>query len=187
MKSILLILALVACGSLDHAFSQDKVKEHPDRKDVAGIDGEDREMIAAQEKARKSLMGFIEALQKREKNKRYLLKVKLEEGDKVEHVWLEPVKWNEPGLLGILAVDPVAIKKHKKGDVIAPSPADVSDWVILSADGTKKGGFTADVIEKRRAETKQSDQGDADQPATTVKSKSEDKEKAKLKSKAPPE
>ncbi len=114
------------------------------------MDGEDKEMLAAQKKAFDTLKTFIEAIQDREDGKRYLLKVKLEEGDEVEHVWLEPVKWSDPGLLGILAVDPVAIKKHKKGDVIAPVPSEISDWVILSDDGSKQGGYTMDVIERRR-------------------------------------
>ena len=72
-----------------------------------------------------------------------------------------------------------SLKKHKKGDVIAPLPADVSDWVILSSDGSK-GGFTMDVIEKRRTKEKEkSEQGGAEQPATAPESKSEGNEKAK--------
>jgi len=63
---------------------------------------------------------------------------------------------------GILAVDPITIKKHKKGDEITPQPEEVTDWVILSRDGSKKGGFTIDVIEKRRAEAKKSEQGSGD-------------------------
>lgn len=138
----------------DPVSAQDEMKENPSRKNVAAIDREDPEMAAAQEKARASLITFVEAVQKPEQDKRYLLKVKLAEGDQVEHVWLEPVKWNDPGLSGILAVDPVAITKHKKGDVIAPMPEDVSDWIILSADGSKDGGFTTTVIEKRRAKSR---------------------------------
>ena len=174
MKSLLLTLAVLACMSPDITHAQDKVKEHPERKDVAGIDGEDKEMLDAQEKALKTLKTFIEALQNRKEGNRYLLKVKITEKDEVEHVWLEPVKWNDPGLLGVLPADPVAIKKHKKGDVIAPLPADVSDWVILSSDGSKEGGFTMDVIEKRRTKEKEkSEQGGAGQPATRSESDSE--------------
>ena len=95
-------------------------------------------------------------------DKRYLLKAVIMEGQDTEHVWLEPVKWNDPGLVGILAVDPITIKKHKKGDEITPQPEEVTDWVILSRDGSKKGGFTIDVIEKRRAEAKKSEQGSGD-------------------------
>ena len=159
MKIIILsFLSILAFGCVDLTFAEDSLEEHPDRKDVIGVDGEDKEMVAAQKKALETLMTFIAALQNRDDAKRYLLKVKLEEGEEVEHVWLEPVKWNDPGLLGILAVDPVAIKKHKKGDIISPLPRDVSDWVILSSDGSKVGGFTMDVIEKRREKEKKSEQ-----------------------------
>ncbi|MEM7147214.1 MAG: DUF2314 domain-containing protein [Verrucomicrobiota bacterium] len=143
-------LVAIAIGFADCVLAEDSTSEHPDRDDVTGVDGDDEEMVAAQKKALETLETFIEAIQNRDEEKRYLLKVRLEENEEVEHVWLEPVKWNDPGLLGVLAVDPVAIKKHKKGDVIAPLPSEVSDWVILSADGSKEGGFTMDVIEKRK-------------------------------------
>ncbi|WP_159434743.1 DUF2314 domain-containing protein [Rubritalea squalenifaciens] len=164
MKHAILTLIVVAVVLPEFSYAQEKLEKHPDREDVTGVDGEDKEMLAAQEKARKSLMTFVQSLQKRDKSKRYLLKVILEEDGETEHVWLEPVKWNDPGLLGILSVDPVAIKKHKKGDVIAPLPSDISDWVILSSDGSKQGGFTVDVIEKRRTKTKQGEQGAAPKP-----------------------
>lgn len=155
MKTTLLsFLSILSFGWVGMVFAEDSLQEHPDRKDVTGVDGEDKEMLAAQKKALETLKTFIAALQNLDDDKRYLLKVKLVEGDDVEHVWLEPVKWNDPGLMGILAVDPVAIKKHKMGDVISPLPKDVSDWVILSADGSKEGGFTMDVIEKRREKEK---------------------------------
>ena len=139
--------------------TEEKIKGHPERKDVAGIEAHDLEMIAAQKEARETLMEFTTAIQARENDKRYLLKAVIMEGQDTEHVWLEPVKWNDPGLVGILAVDPITIKKHKKGDEITPQPEEVTDWVILSRDGSKKGGFTIDVIEKRRAEAKKSEQG----------------------------
>ena len=143
--------------------------------------------VAGAKKARESLMTFVRALGKREKGKRYLLKVTLKEGDTVEHVWLEPVRWNDPGLLGVLAVDPVEIKKHKKGDVIYPLPADVSDWLILSEDGTKEGGFTADVIEKRRAAAKKGKPEGAGASAAESESESGEKEKPEGGEKEKPE
>ena len=157
MKAKILFYCAVALIQVTSMNADDKVEKHPTRDDVVGVDGEDKEMLEAQGKARDSLMRFVKAVQKREKGKRYLLKVKLSEGEAVEHVWLEPVKWNDPGLIGILAVDPVSLKTRKKGDTIAPRPSEVTDWVILSADGTKEGGFTADVIEKRKAKAKESE------------------------------
>ncbi len=149
MRLIFLIVTFAAFLVTD-VLSQSSLEKHADRKDVDGVDGGDAEMLAAQEKARESLGDFVEALKNRKDDQRYLVKVRLEEGDEVEHVWLEPVKWVEPGLKGILAVDPVAIKKYSKGDVIAPRPKEISDWLILLPDGGKKGGYTVDVIAKRK-------------------------------------
>lgn len=154
MKIYTILLCAVALIQIVPMNADEKIEKHPTRDDVAGVDDDDKEMLEAQKKARESLMQFVKAIQKREEGKRYLLKVKLSEGKEVEHVWLEPVKWNDPGLLGILAVDPVALKRKKKGDRIAPLPGEITDWMILSEDGTKKGGFTADVIEKRKSKVK---------------------------------
>ena len=187
MRRIFLTIALVVIALSSNTLAKKPMKEHPDRKDVDGIEREDPEMLAANKKARESLMTFVRALGKREKGKRYLLKVTLKEGDTVEHVWLEPVRWNDPGLLGVLAVDPVEIKKHKKGDVIYPLPADVSDWLILSEDGTKEGGFTADVIEKRRAAAKKGKPEGAGASAAESESESGEKEKPEGGEKEKPE
>ncbi len=154
MKQNIILICAIALTQITPMNADEKIERHPTRDDVAGVDGEDKEMLEAQKKAQDSLMQFIKAIQKREEGKRYLLKVKLSEGEEIEHVWLEPVKWNDPGLLGILAVDPVALKKKKKGDTITPLPSEITDWLILSEDGSKEGGFTTDVIEKRKAKTK---------------------------------
>lgn len=134
--------------------ADEQIIKLPGRDDVVGVDGDDGEMLEAQKKAQDSLMQFIRAIQKRAEGERYLLKVRLTEGDVVEHVWLKPVKWNDPGLIGILAVDPVTIKKMKKGDIVAPLPREITDWVILSKDGTRQGGFTEDVIERQESRDK---------------------------------
>lgn len=150
MKLATIFMLSAALFLVSSVQADETVKKHPTRGDVAGVEGEDPEMLDAQKKAQASLPHFVKAVQNREAGKRYHLKVKLSEGNDIEHVWLEPVKWNHPGLLGVLAVKPVAIKNKKRGDVIAPLPSDITDWVILSEDGSKQGGFTADVIEKRR-------------------------------------
>lgn len=125
------------------------------REDIVGVSDEDEEMNAAMEKARKTLPEFVKEIQKRDdKNKLYMIKVLISEGEHGEHVWLVPVKWMDPGLVGILASEPAKIKKVKKGDVIRPLPSEISDWVIMNRDGTKQGGFTMDVIEKHEKAAK---------------------------------
>ncbi|MGV3661981.1 MAG: DUF2314 domain-containing protein [Prosthecobacter sp.] len=157
MKPLLLLalLCLLPSNSL-LLQAQEKMKEHPTRDDVTGIPSDDPELLAAYQKARDTLIHFVNALEKPDPQKRYLLKVKLIEGGQTEQVWLEPVRWMEPGLKGVLAVDPVFIKNYKKGDVIHPLPGEVSDWVILSEDGTKEGGLTEDLVQRRRAELEKS-------------------------------
>jgi len=98
------------------------IKKHPERDDVFGVRRNDGEMKSAREQVMATLRGFITEVQNPVEGRRYLIKVELKEGKEVEHVWLEPVKWMNPGLAGILAVKPAFITKHKQGDVIAPMP-----------------------------------------------------------------
>ena len=126
------------------------LKKHPDRDDVIGVRSDDKEFKRAREQVMKTLRGFIEEVQNPKEGTRYLVKVELREGKEVEHVWLEPVKWINPGLVGILASEPAFIKKHKVGDLIKPLPDQISDWAIIAPDGSKCGGFTVDTIDNRR-------------------------------------
>lgn len=126
------------------------ITKHPERDDVVGVRRGDGEFKRAREQAMETLRGFIEEVQDPQEGTRYLVKVELTEGKEVEHVWLEPVRWLNPGLAGYLAVEPAFIKKHKMGDLITPLPAQISDWVIIAADGSKRGGFTVDSIDRRR-------------------------------------
>ena len=128
-----------------------EIKDHPDRKDVAGVRAQNKEMILAQKEAKKTLLSFVKSLENKDPEKRYLLKIRLKEGDKVEHVWLEPVRLFENKVQGILSVEPIYIEMYKKGDSITPLPSQISDWIIFSKDGSKKGGYTSDVISKYQA------------------------------------
>ena len=117
-------------------------------------------MNEAMEKARETFGQFTKALKDMDDEKRYLLKMRIAEGDDVEHVWLEPVKLEKQegekssGVVGVLAVKPFEIKKWKQGDVLRPKLDEISDWVIFSEDGSKKGGFTIDVLDKLEREAK---------------------------------
>ena len=74
----------------------------------------------------------------------------LTEDATTEHVWLEPVRWANPGIEGILAVDRANLPSYKRGDLIRPVPDKISGWVILDEDGDQRGGFTIEVIERRQ-------------------------------------
>ena len=125
-------------------------KKHRERNDVVGVPCGDREFKRAREQVMATLRGFIEELQNPREGTRYLVKVELKEGKEVEHVWLDPVKWINPSLAGILASEPAFIKSYKVGDLIKPLPDQISDWIIIAPDGSKRGGFTLDTIDKRR-------------------------------------
>ena len=149
MKKSFVIFTVLFIANNIPALSQENLQKHPERKDVRGVNGEDQEMKEAQQRAQKELIKFINSLKSPDADKRYLLKVKLEEKGEVEHVWLEPVKLKGSGVIGILAVKPIYIEKFKQGDLIYPTPKKITDWVILSSDDSKEGGYTLDVIEKR--------------------------------------
>ena len=162
-----LVMLTTVHGEQDPASSKNQKEarqkiESVGREDVVQAESDDKEMNAAMKKARDTLLTFFNVLEKRDKDKRYLLKVRIEEDGEVEHVWLEPVKRQESGIIGMLANKPVSIKKHKVGDVIAPLPDEVSDWAILSKDGTYEGGYTIKLMEKRVKAREQKDKKPGD-------------------------
>lgn len=83
MKIHILLFCAIALIQITPMNAAEKVKKHPARDDVTGVDGEDKELLAAQRKAQESPMQFIKAIQKPEEGKRYLLKVKLSEGKEI--------------------------------------------------------------------------------------------------------
>ena len=122
-----------------------------DSERVVDVDSADPEMNQAYEDARKSVSDFVAALGERKPGYWYLLKMRIEAEDEVEHIWVDSVSYKEGVFSGMIANEPYRITSMKMGDTVRSSADDISDWAILDdKDELTAGGFTIAVMEKKR-------------------------------------
>lgn len=118
---------------------------------VQGYTASDAELNKAYTDARSTVQDFISQLSSAKPDYRYLVKVRIEAEGNVEHVWLEPVRYENGNFRGSIANAPVKITSIKKGDAAEAKPAEISDWVVLDASGAiAAGGFTQKAMESHR-------------------------------------
>jgi uncharacterized protein YegJ (DUF2314 family) len=136
------VLSLSACGA---GTSQSAVQRsgEPDVYDVAA---DDSAMNAAIAQARASLGEFTAALKAPgDERSDFSLKVRLEDGEKVEHVWLSDPFVTDSEVGGVIGNDVVDVKGYSIGDRVTFDLDHVSDWMYVE-DGVLRGGFTIRVL-----------------------------------------
>ncbi|MBL0015353.1 MAG: DUF2314 domain-containing protein [Bacteroidetes bacterium] len=106
----------------------------------------DAQMNWAMEKARHTLGYFRESLaDPSEEQYGFSLKVRIEDENGVEHMWLGDLSLDEDGLFyGTLDSDPVMVQNVKAGTRIGIPVDAISDWLIVE-DGRLIGGYTIRV------------------------------------------
>jgi uncharacterized protein YegJ (DUF2314 family) len=142
---ILLGGALVqGCGT-----SADAVVQRPGEPDVHMVNGDDPEMNAAIAKAQSTLDGFVVQLNAQKPNQRYFsVKVRLEQGDVAEHVWLDEPQISGDTVGGYLANEPLDLTGYALGQVITVTKDQLSDWMYVQ-DDVLQGGYTLRVLRDR--------------------------------------
>lgn len=118
------------------------------RNDVQGYKGDDAVLTKATGDARSTIQNFISRLASPKPNYRYLVKARIEADGHVEHVWLEPVRYENGVFRGSIANAPVKITSMRIGDMAQTKPNEISDWVILDdTSAIAEGGFTQKAME----------------------------------------
>lgn len=119
-----------------------------DELGVVPIPPEDPDLLAAYEKAAKSLDGFIAELQ--QPDGRVMIvkaEVKSTNSQKIEYIWVENLSYERGKFTGTLANEPVDLGELVLGSKVTFDRKKVKDWYI--DDGKSiKGNFTAPVMEK---------------------------------------
>lgn len=117
--------------------------------------GDDAEMNAAMEEARRRLDEFRRAMHDDACRlipiiEGAFVKARFESmiTGKVEHIWIEDADFEGDEIIGTLASEPNAIPELTKDDRVAVSPDAVSDWAYRQ-NGRTFGGFTIRVMQKR--------------------------------------
>lgn len=122
---------------------------------VVGAAGDDPQMLAATEEARRTWPEFVQAFRKKPENtESYAAKFPFDAPDQKEFMWVEVVAIKEDTIVGRLGNDPVWVKDLKLGDEVTMKVSELSDWMYFK-DGEIVGGYTVKVLmEKQKREEK---------------------------------
>jgi len=119
------------------------------------IPGDDPEMNAAMDEARRRLPEFRRALDEDAcrvipEIEGALVKAAVSSvaTGKTEHIWIEDAGFENDMIVGTVSSEPNQIPEVAKGVWIAVSPDDLSDWVYRHR-GRTFGGFTVKLIQRR--------------------------------------
>ncbi len=74
-----------------------------------------------------------------------------DDGSDVEWMWIEVLRWNDAGELeGVLANDPVHIRRFQSGARVKFPAGQIYDYEVLKPDGTRQGNETGRLMEQQR-------------------------------------
>lgn len=113
---------------------------------VVGFKDDDPEMNAAIAKAVQNLPEFVACVEKPSPTQSTVsLKVRFEDPNGVEHMWLTNVTHNNGNFSGVLDDDPVVVKNVRAGESVTVSKDRVSDWLVID-NGQMKGGYSIQLM-----------------------------------------
>lgn len=120
-----------------------------DDNEIIMISAQDREMMAAIQKARSSLDTFLELVRNPPPDVSGLkLKVMVKDSNGTEHFWVAPFRSTATGFEGRLANEPRIVKSVTYGQQLNFTRADISDWGYVK-NGRQVGSFTVCVMLKQ--------------------------------------
>ena len=104
---------------------------------------EDPDMNAARGKARATLDSFLAANASPAPGSRaYSIKVKVSDGEAVEHFWVKKFRRDGDGFAGAIDNAPEIVHTVRLGQEIRFARSEISDWMYID-NGKMKGNFTA--------------------------------------------
>jgi len=68
----------------------------------------------------------------------------------LEHMWVSVSVWHDGRIKGQLMNDPFACPDLRAGQTVSFAEDEVSDWILTTSDGSRLGGYTSDVLNRRR-------------------------------------
>ena len=123
------------------------VRKRENNPDVVDIHNNDEKMNWAIEKAHLTLHYFKDCLKQPSPEQQYFsVKVKIEDKDKVEHIWLtNPSFDGEGNLFGVIGNEPIDVTNVKFKQQIGINEHLLSDWMIIE-NGRLIGGYTIRAV-----------------------------------------
>ncbi|MEO0975208.1 MAG: DUF2314 domain-containing protein, partial [Pseudomonadota bacterium] len=122
--------------------------EQRDENEIVWVDDDGPLMSEAIRKARATLDEFLALVRSPSEGMAgFKLKVRLAEGEDVEHFWVTPFRETDAGFVGTLANDPVILTSFEGGQELVFDRSMISDWGY-ELDGKQVGSFTVCAIFK---------------------------------------
>ena len=121
------------------------VIQRPGEPDVVGVAADDDAMNAAMQAARDSYDTFLSELGSPEPTGHYSVKIRVDDGPEVEHIWLNELQLEGGALTGVVNNEPVSVSTVRLGDRVSVERERLSDWLIID-QGVYRGGFTIRVL-----------------------------------------
>jgi uncharacterized protein YegJ (DUF2314 family) len=110
------------------------------------LEDDDPRMLAAVEQARATADGFIARLREPSTGQTSAaVKMRLEEDEVVEHVWLANPRFEDDYFVGRLDNDLINIKRWRAGDTLRVPRENLSDWLIIES-GQLRGGYSIRLL-----------------------------------------
>lgn len=117
---------------------------------ILTIAGDDPEMEAAVEEARRRWPEFVAAFEQRsgDDDEPYLIKAPFTDGDDTEFMWVSVTGIENDIIYGELGNSPASIKTVDEGDNVRVKLEDLNDWMCI-IDDMPTGAFTLKVLSER--------------------------------------
>lgn len=113
---------------------------------VVNVAQDDARMNAAMDKARSTVNTFIAALKSpRSTQTAFSVKMRFNEGKKVEYMWLVPVTYDGKSFHGQVNNTPEKVTNVKLGQEVSLAPSEIADWMYVD-NGTLVGGYTTRAV-----------------------------------------
>ena len=125
----------------------ESVQQRSEDSNVVNVKSEDDGMNWAIEKAKLTLHYFEKCLVSPKSAQQYFsIKVKIDDGENIEHLWLTEPSFDEEGnLFGVVGNQPLDVKTVALGQKIGIDRNLISDWMIIE-NGRLIGGYTIRAI-----------------------------------------
>lgn len=134
--------------TLAELFRQGKAAEAMETYTADGVStvaSDDERMAAAIAEARQRWPEFVEAFESRcAPDSGYGIKAPFEQGDRIEHLWIEVDRADSISATGKVVSRPIALARPRHGDEVTVKADQITDWAFQ--DGEKTGGSFSDAI-----------------------------------------
>jgi len=119
-----------------------------DPANIVFVSAEDASMNAERSRARATFATFTAELAAPHPDTHYSVKVMFQDGDAVEHLWVNRLAYQDGVLTGLIDSEPVHVANVRLGQRVQVLDDNVSDWLILR-DDRYRGGYTIRLFRDR--------------------------------------